>query len=230
MKMDPNSLAIELICPICHVLPTDPVIAEDGFIYCNVCIKELIDRDDSRQIPSPMTRAIIGKTLIHSDIVEETIRKLTECEELDDDLRGKWPNLRFTTGNELLETTTTMAKGGDLEAMTLLARWNIFGEIDAANPKEGYLWCRRAAGQGSMVGKAYQGYCLIRGFGVEVDWEEGYELLVEAASEEDPGGRGKKLTCMYQSHSNYQDSSHPKSSRYCCIYIVALLRARHEWF
>ena len=79
--------------------------------------------------------------------------------------------------------------------MVNLAKWYIFGgqigvECDA---NKGYKWCKLAADQeDDMLGKAYQGYLLICGLGVGKDWEDGYELLVEAASQESNGvARGK---------------------------------------
>ena len=87
--MDPNSLAVEFICPICHVLPDNPFLAEDGFIYCKGCIENFF-RDESKESTSPMTGGSMGKTLIYSDTVKETIKALTKCDDLDDAILGAW--------------------------------------------------------------------------------------------------------------------------------------------
>lgn len=212
--MDPNSLAIEFICPICHKLPIDPVLAEDGFIYCKGCIGEIIDGDDSQVISpmtgepmviSPMTGEPMETTLIYSDSVKETIRDLTECEELEDGIKGAWAAGKqcTSTGDRILDTKKK-AKHGDVEHMVILSLWYLFGEQDGVkrDANKGYNWCKLAADQGDMTGKAYQGYCLIRGLGVERDWEDGYELLIEVASQQlNVVGRdvaAYTLGCCYQ--------------------------------
>jgi len=198
--MDPNSLAIEFICPICHMLPIDPVLAEDGFIYCKGCIGEIVDGGDS-QVISPMTGEPMETTLIYSDTVKETIRDLTECEELEDGIKGAWAAGKqcTSTGDRILDTKKK-AKHGDVEHMVILSRWYLFGEQDGVkrDANKGYNWCKLAADQGDMTGKAYQGYCLIRGLGVERDWEDGYELLIEVASQQlNVVGRGKLVNILF---------------------------------
>jgi hypothetical protein len=71
--MDPNSLAKEFMCPICNMLPFDPVIAEDGFVYDKECIDKFIAIGRS-----PMTGEQTGATLISSNSVRETIQVLAQ--------------------------------------------------------------------------------------------------------------------------------------------------------
>lgn len=197
--MDPTSLAVEFICPICHVLPTNPALADDGFIYDKECIDDFIRRNESDVIISPMTKEPMLDTLIISDAVKETIRELIACDELENGIRGAWANEKKgkSSSRDRVLDAKTKAKQGDVKQMVTLAEWYLFGETDLGvecDANEGYKWCKLAADEDEdeIVGKAYQGYCLIRGLGVETDWEDGYELLVEVASQESSDiGRGK---------------------------------------
>lgn len=96
----------------------------------------------------------------------------------------------------LISETKLKAEQGDVDQMVILARWYLFGEQDGVDLdlSEGYFWSKKAGDEDSMTGKAYQGFCLVRGLGVERDWEDGYELLIEAANQDlDTAGRGKQM-------------------------------------
>jgi len=196
-KMNVNSLAVEFICPICRVLAMHPVLAEDGFIYCRDCVEKLFDGYSLHEVISPMTGETMGRSLIDSDTVKETIEDLTACEELENHIHGAWAvGEEDTSSNDRVLDTKEKAKQGDVEQMLILATWYLFGEQDGVerDANNGYKWCKLAADQEDMAGKAYQGYCLIRGLGVEREKEDGYELLIEAASQQsNPVGRGKKF-------------------------------------
>jgi hypothetical protein len=204
--MDPNSIAIEFICPICHVLPIDPVIVDDGFVYCKECIDNfiLIDRDDSRDITSPMTGKPMSATLIISQSVRKTIQSLVQCEGIETELLGSWAEMKGGETNEI-SWTKTKAMQGDVNHITILAKWYLFGGKDGivCDAKLGYIWSKRAADLDNPMCKAYQGVCLVRGYGVEKDWEDGYDLLVETASQEfDCEARGK-LSCACSNTSRF---------------------------
>ncbi|KAL3771447.1 hypothetical protein ACHAW5_000102 [Stephanodiscus triporus] len=199
--MDPNSIAIEFICPICHVLPFDPVIADDGFIYCKECIDNfiLIDQDDSREITSPMTGKPMRATLVISQSVRKTIQSLVQCEGIETGLLGSWAEKQNGETNEI-SLTKTKAMQGDVKHITILAKWYLFGGKDGivCDAQKGYFWSKRAADLDNPMCKAYQGVCLVRGCGVEKDWEDGYDLLVETASQElDCEARGKLNFAAY---------------------------------
>ncbi len=187
--MDPNSLAIEFMCPICNVLPIDPVIAEDGFVYDKKCIGKFIAIGRS-----PMTGKQMGANLISSHSVRETIQVLTQCVGIDSALLGAWPK-RQANSNDFL-VTKTKAMQGDVKHIMILAKWYLFGDKDGIDRdvKLGYNLCERAADLDYPYGKAYQGVCLVRGLGVEKSFEEGYDLLVEAASQKiDDEARGESV-------------------------------------
>ena len=151
--MNSSSLAIEFLCPICHKLPLDHVVAEDGFIYCRQCIEEFMR--DNGDI-SPMLGTNMGKLLINSEAIAETIRDLIQCEDID---------------KSFLPTASV----GDVEE------------------EERFKDDTKHEAQDDDMNNAYHGYCLITGKeGVEKDWEEGFELLVETASQKsNDRARGK---------------------------------------
>jgi hypothetical protein len=188
--MDPNSLAKEFMCPICNMLPFDPVIAEDGFVYDKECIGKFIAIGRS-----PMTGEQMGATLISSISVRETIQVLAQCVGIDTALLGAWPKKQENLND--FSVTKTKAVQGDVEHIMILAKWYLFGDKDGIDrdAKLGYEWCERAADLDNSLGKAYQGVCLVCGLGVERDFEEGNDLLVEAASQEvDDEARGKSIS------------------------------------
>ena len=206
--MDPTSLAIEFICPLCRFLPTDPVFSQDGFIYDRACIEKYIasSKEDpvAMSIVSPMTGKSMGTTLIASDVVKETIRELVLCEDINKGILGAWANVtnedKSTTGD--ICNTKKKANEGDVEQMIKLAEWYLFGGQDGidVDAQKAYHWCQLAAYEEHMLGKAYQGYCLTVGIGTDNDWEDGYELLFEAASNQHSSGaaRGKLMTQIVQ--------------------------------
>ena len=240
--MDPTSLAIEFICPLCRCLPTDPVFSEDGFIYDRACIEKYIasSKEDpvAMSIVSPMTGESMGTTLIASDVVKETIRELVMCEDINKGILGAWANVtnedKSTTGD--ICNTKKKANEGDVEQMIKLAEWYLFGgqngiDVDA---EKAYHWCKLAADEEHLLGKAYQGYCLTVGIGVDHDWEDGYELLFEVASNQHSNGaaRGKLMTQIvyFIAHREiYTYLSIQLHTRLCSVHVGMLLQKRYTW-
>ena len=198
LAMDAKSVATEFTCPLCLRLPTDAVIADDGFIYCRGCFEELFDGGDA-PVLSPMTGAEMGPLAISSEPVAATLRDLAACGETADMASGKQCN---TANNKTADAMTTAE-------MVRLARWRLFGERDSVerDVAEGYRLCRRTSEQGDAVGKAYEGFCLVRGLGVDQDWEDGYELLIEAASQaSDVRGRGTSVHAISDAPVSHCDT------------------------
>ena len=193
--MDANSIALEFLCPICLTLPGDPVFAEDGFVYDRKCIQQVIDQANSNEIASPMTEKPMGITLITSALAEGIIRELARCNGLDEKFVGAWASQNEDTDfGDIIAETKYNAKQGHVGSMAILGKWYLSGEQKGIDydADEGYRWSKMAADHGDVTGKAYCGYCLIQGFGVEKDWEDGYEHLIEAASEKN----GKCFCCV----------------------------------
>eukprot|EP00804_Cyclotella_cryptica_P022862 CCRYP_005064-RA/>CCRYP_005064-RA protein AED:0.10 eAED:0.10 QI:0/-1/0/1/-1/1/1/0/372 len=189
--MDKQSIDVNFICPVCQKLPfAHPVLAEDGFIYHEECIKKYI-YDEKPVLISPMTGRELGSRLTFSKAIESTLRDIERC---DRDCMG----VDIKADKKLSETIVN-AKIGDLTSMTTLGRWYLFGErrgIDKDEPR-GYGLVKQAA-EGNDEAKAYVGHCLIRGLGVEKNREEGHKLLVETATEGRGIGRGKWLRWLFR--------------------------------
>mmetsp|Transcript_25931 Transcript_25931/g.43997 ORF Transcript_25931/g.43997 Transcript_25931/m.43997 type:complete len:269 (+) Transcript_25931:221-1027(+) len=171
--MDPNYIAIEFLCPVCNTLPINgAVLAEDGFFYDRGCIERYFDDDHAR---SPMTGQLMGKTVIASLIVENTLQRLVECEGLKPSL------LKKKSADTAIEGTVC------IDELAALARSHLFDEqhLSFDDKSRFYQLTRTSAEQDDSTGKVYQGICLIRGIGVESDWNEGFELIVDVASEEE---------------------------------------------
>jgi len=152
------------------------VVAEDGFIYCRQCIEEFI-RDNGDV--SPMLGTEIGRLLINSVVITETILDLIQCEDI---------NKSFLPPSVVEEREHFNHDSAD---------------ENIPNTKH--------EAQDNDMNNAYNGYCLITGKeGVEKDWEEGFELLVEAASQKsNDKARGKSYlfifyytTCTYLMHNS----------------------------
>lgn len=171
--MDPNYIAIEFLCPVCNTLPIDgAVLAEDGFFYDKACIEEYFDDDNIR---SPMTGQLMSKTLLTSALVDDTVNRLIECDGLNPSFMKK--------------KTADNAKGSVcIDEITTLAQSYLFDEQhQSADSEKRYFYqlAHAAAAKDNATGKVYQGICLIRGIGIETGWSEGFELLVDVASQEE---------------------------------------------
>ena len=142
------------------------------FFYDRGCIEKYFDDDHAR---SPMTGQLMGKTLIASLIVDNTVKRLVECEGLKPSL------LKTKSADTAIEGTVC------IDELTALARSHLFDEqhLSFDDKSRFYQLTRTSAEQDDSTGKVYQGICLIRGIGVESDWNEGFELLVDVASEEE---------------------------------------------
>lgn len=121
----------------------------------------------------------MGKTLIASQIVNSTIQLSAKCDGLESTYLKKTKSAVVATeGNECVDKIVS------------LARFHLFGDdvfddvcIDS-DESHFYQLTRIAAEQDDATGKVYQGICLIRGVGIESDWNQGFELLVDVASKE----------------------------------------------
>lgn len=120
-----------------------------------------------------MTGQLMGKTLVTSVIVDNTVKKLVECE-------GLKPSL-------IKKKNADTAEGGtvSIDDLAALAQSHLFEDCSNGDQSQFYQLACMAA---SSLGKVYQGICLIRGIGVERDWNGGFELLIDVASQEESCG------------------------------------------
>ena len=116
----------------------------------------------------------MGKTLIESSIINETIRELSECEGLDPTLiKNKSARSCVDVGNAFIQEIDDLAKFHifNVERERLKSDDNTFHQIIC-----------EASDQDDLKARVYQGICLIRGIGIETDWYDGFELLVDVAN------------------------------------------------
>lgn len=87
-----SQMAEELLCPITHTLPLDPVTAEDGYLYERSAIGEWLLR---HKATSPMTNMSMGPRLLPATQVKRAIRALVTSDELapSDERAKEWTNL-----------------------------------------------------------------------------------------------------------------------------------------
>jgi hypothetical protein len=181
--MDPNLIAAEYICRLCNTLPRDVVMAEDGHIYCRKCVTETIVAD-ANELLSPVTGKIIGTNLVVPPTIQCLIEKLVATGGVEQKLLGVWAKQSLVEVSAYVRKTKERAEQGSPEHMALLGRWYLLGEQEGidCNAETGYKWCKEAARQDNADGMAYQGFCLVQGYGIEKNRNEGFELLVEAAN------------------------------------------------
>ena len=168
--MDPNFVAIEFLCPVCNTLPlNDAVVAEDGFVYHRDCIELYTGLHFLR---SPMTKNKVGKTMIASPVVNSTIKKLAACDGLDP---------------AYLKKKETAERAYCVEEMIDLARLHLFEEEnqrECDRDESNFYHVTSIVAENDVLGRVYLGMCLIRGVGVECNFAEGFELLVDAAAKD----------------------------------------------
>ena len=110
--------ATELMCPIRHELPIEPVVAEDGRIYEKAAIEGWL----SRKHKSPMTNLAMGTHLTPVICVKNAISNLVCSGTLDSDKAMEWQQ------KDRLERMHRAAEGGDAKAMFTLRLWYASGE------------------------------------------------------------------------------------------------------
>ena len=85
-----SNLLSNLLCPITHELPIDPVLAEDGFIYdCKAIEKHLSLRQSS-----PMTNNQMGIRLTKAKNITSIFESFLSMKNIDDDRLTNWKKSR----------------------------------------------------------------------------------------------------------------------------------------
>lgn len=186
--MDSNRLVSKYKCNICNTVTKQPVLAEDGHFYHETCLethfKRCIDSDGS--IPSPVTKQPIGSQTIQPVSIPQFIEKLASYEGLEHRSQDIDDSSQHEKNSEIIiRVTKEKSEQGSAHHMALLGRWYLFGEEDGidCDIKRGIELCQAADLLGDCNAKAYLGLCLLHGYGVEKDREDGFIQLVEAAIE-----------------------------------------------
>jgi hypothetical protein len=151
-------------CPICHEIPLDPVMAEDGTIYERKEIEEWLADNDR----SPVTNQVIGKKVIASSTIRNTIEDLVMKfkfdEEDSDDLKDlvlSWKARQKV--KKRMQELLQAAKGGDVAAMDKLSFNYRRGRNGFEKDRlQGDQWDQKAADAGSIRAMARHGIFLLR--------------------------------------------------------------------
>ena len=157
-KVEPSRLIHEFVCSISLQLPLNPAVAEDGKIY----EYELIDRWLKKHNTSPTTNARMGKNLVKSTSIRNTIENLVKGfqassgTEEDKALVDDW-NLRYKHQQDQIISEQNMksliakAKSGDADAMEQVGRNYRLGRHGfKKDTKKGNRWTIAAANAGSL--------------------------------------------------------------------------------
>ena len=115
-----DELAEEFVCPITHELPLDPVTAEDGHVYERSAIEGWFATRPERQVNSPMTNERMGKKLLPAVQVKNTIKGMVRTGVLKGAKADAWK--KRLEEEATLAALRQRAEGGDVDAMTSLAR------------------------------------------------------------------------------------------------------------
>lgn len=163
-----KSVADDLICPITHELPFDPVTAEDGRIYERSAIEQHIQSRQGLQLQSPMTNEPMGPRLFPNPQQKNVIHTLVESGVITGDLAEKW-NEKVEEEKQM-EELIKKAQCGDAASMGILGR-NYRGGNNGfkKDTKLAALWFQKAHDAGNVKATASLGFCHLHGMGMKLD-------------------------------------------------------------
>ena len=95
-----------------------PVIAEDGRVYEESALKEWMEKDESPTFKSPATGVYIGKSVVHSLQIRQSIEHAINSGAVDAKKASAWK--RTLKEEKEFESLKKAAEEGDLNAMTTL--------------------------------------------------------------------------------------------------------------
>eukprot|EP00931_Biecheleriopsis_adriatica_P117851 TRINITY_DN93333_c0_g1_i1.p1 TRINITY_DN93333_c0_g1~~TRINITY_DN93333_c0_g1_i1.p1 ORF type:complete len:314 (-),score=66.51 TRINITY_DN93333_c0_g1_i1:516-1421(-) len=156
-----KSCSTEFKCPICHELPFDPVVAEDGAIYDRSCIVEWL----ARKSTSPITNKTMSSRLIASPQLKNVFEHMVRSNALPSEDVSKWS--QYIDASDRFKELQQRAEQGDVEAMHDVAM--IYDEGSVAVPcdeQKGFRWFSRAATKGHVDSMYYLGHAYAFGIGI----------------------------------------------------------------
>jgi hypothetical protein len=148
----------EFVCPITLMLPSDPVIAEDGRVYQASAIKRWL-RDSPR---SPHTNLAMGTALLPTPQLKWFLRSLVEANLVTGTLaHDVQEQLRR---EEWVRTETAKARDGDVKAMHEVgfAHWHGLRGLEEDH-KVAVQWFQRAHAMGHVPATRDLGKCFLIG-------------------------------------------------------------------
>jgi len=169
-KRQKQSVELDLICPITHELPFDPVHAEDGSLYERQAIEEyfVTTTKSEGKVRSPVKGVMIGTSIFAAPHIKNTIESLISNDMITGDLANKWKER--AEEKKYADDLIKDAENGNKHAMYELGKHYFYGKKGfKEDSKEAYEWFKKANAKGSVMGMAREGACLLHGFGVEKD-------------------------------------------------------------
>jgi len=178
LKSSMEGIAEELLCPITHELPVDPVIAKDGKVYERSAIERWLSKPDQQR--SPSTGAEMGPELIAATQVRNTIEALVNSGAVDGERAEAW---RAKQANDVLvKKAMAKAADGDATAMWRLGHWYGHGMRGLPEDKaQARAWYERSAAARDPRGMGQFGGYLLEGRGGPVDTALGLVYASQSA-------------------------------------------------
>eukprot|EP00978_Attheya_sp_CCMP212_P024021 scaffold74754_cov41-Attheya_sp.AAC.1 len=163
-KRNQKSPSDDLICPITHDLPFDPVTAEDGRVYERSAILEHF-KSNPTGLKSPVINEPMGRRLFPAVQTKNLIETLIENHAIQGDLAEAWTKKQDERKH--FEALTKKANDGDTKAMFKVGMMYFMGKKGVTTDRElAYNWLKKAADKGNIKGLAWVGSILVHGHGV----------------------------------------------------------------
>ena len=179
-----SSIADTFVCPITMEYVFSPVIAEDGRVYEEAALKEWMEKDESPTFKSPATGVYIGKAVVHSLQIRQSIEHAINSGAVDAKKASAWK--RTLKEEKRFGTIKKCAENGEVNAMTTLGftyRDGLRGQ--PVNMTESIKWFQKAADENDPQALTALGVLHINGKGVAKDVSKGIELLFKSADLKD---------------------------------------------
>mmetsp|Transcript_24547 Transcript_24547/g.36375 ORF Transcript_24547/g.36375 Transcript_24547/m.36375 type:complete len:266 (+) Transcript_24547:105-902(+) len=167
-KRQKQSVESDLICPITHELPFDPVHAEDGSMYERHAIEEYFATTTKSEgkVKSPTKGMMIGTSIFAAPHIKNHIERLISKDVITGDLANKWKER--AKEKKYADDLIKDAENGNKIAMYNLGTRYYTGEQGfKKDRKEAYKWFKKANAAGCVEGMAMEGVCLLYGHGVK---------------------------------------------------------------
>ena len=179
-----SSIVDTFVCPITMEYVFSPVIAEDGRVYEEWALKEWMEKDESPTFKSPATGVNIGKAVVHSLQIRQSIEFAINSGAVDAKKASAWKRtLREENEFELLKKA---AEKGDLDAISRLGFFYRDGRgAKPVNMVEAIKWFQKAAERDEPLATTALGVLHINGKGVAKDVSRGIQLLFKSADGHD---------------------------------------------
>ena len=196
----PTSILDDLMCPISHELPLDPVLADDGHIYDRKSIEEWLDHDSSKT--SPFTRRSIQNCLTPSTStltqIQTAVESVLRSHEYGQPVNENDKQMAIVWKvDKKIQDLTKRAEEGNVNCMQRLGYIYQDGLIDgytcAVDEAKSYIWFKKGADYGNTRCMAVAGRYLVA-FKPDKQLKDqmlGAALLGQAATKE-----GSDFACL----------------------------------